>query len=1268
MAAKAIAGLIASITILAGCGDNIQPGTPKVSVTPVAGLRTTEAGGQATFTVALEDRPSQDVLIELSSSDTGEGTVSPTTLTFTRDNFNAPRTITITGVQDEVADGAQSYTIVLAPAVSMDARFDGLHGEDVRVENIDDDSAGVTVTPLGGLTTTEAGGTAAFTVVLDSKPTASVAIALASSDVGEGTVSPASLTFTADNWNAPQTVTVTGVDDLLSDGTRSYRIVTAAATSGDPGYAGLDADDVTVSNTDNDTAGIAVTPVTSVTTEAGGQATFTVVLSSQPTADVTIPIASMDPSEGTTDVTRLTFTTTSWNAPQAVTVTGVDDAVADGNQAYVIATGPATSSDPGYAGLDAGDVSLTNTDNDSAGVTLSKVSGLATTESGGADTFTVVLNSQPTADVTIALSSSDTGEGTASPAILTFTPVNWDAPQTVTVTGTDDPVSDGNQPYRILTAPAVSADPGYGGLDAADASATNIDNDSAGFIVTPTSGLRTTEGGGQATFTIVLTSQPTADVTIPVASSDPNEGAVSPPDLTFTPANWNAPQTVTITGVDDFIADGGQPYTIVIGAAISGDAGYSGVNPSDVAVTNADNDSAGITVSKASIATTEGGGQDTFTIVLSSQPTASVTIALSSSDTAEGTVSPASVTFTTFNWNAPQTITATGINDFVADGNQTYSIITAPAASADAAYQGCNAADVAATNLDNDSPGIITTPTAGLQTAENGGAAAFAIVLASQPTSPVTIGLASTDATEGAVSPASVTFTPLNWNAPQSVTITGVDDAVADGNQVYEITTAAAASADPAYNGLDAADVSVTNIDNDSPGIRVTPTSGLSTTEAGGTATFDVVLESQPAANVTIPLSSSDLGEGTVTPASLTFTPANWNAPQSVTVTGVDDLVADGNQPYTIVLAPAASADPGYNLLDPADVAVANVDNDTAGVVVNPTGGLTTTEAGGSAFFTVALTSQPLASVTITLASSDPSEGTLPITTITFTPTDWNLPQTVSVDGVNDTISDGNQPYTVVTSATSSADPAFDNLPVADVAVTNMDDDIPGFTVDPVGGLSTSEFGDFDTFTIVLNTMPTASVTIGLSINDTTEATLGGVTSVTFTPLSWNVPQTVTVTGVNDALADGTQPFLVVTAPAVSADPSYNGLNPPDIDGTNFDNDTPGVYVKGRRLLRTSESGGKTFFRVSLTTQPTSNVTCTFSSSDPTEGTVSPTILTFTPTNYATLQNVNVQGVDDTIVDGDQLYTVISAPCTSADGSYNLMNPRDVSVLNRDND
>ena len=118
------------------------------------------------------------------------------------------------------------------------------------------------------------------------------------------------------------------------------------------------------------------------------------------------------------------------------------------------------------------------------------------------------------------------------------------------------------------------------------------------------------------------------------------------------------------------------------------------------------------------------------------------------------------------------------------------------------------------------------------------------------------------------MSPASLTFTAANWNVPQTVTVTGVNDDVDDGDMAYTIVTAAATSTDANYNGLNAADVSVTNTDNDTAGITVTPTSGLVTTEAGGTATFTVVLNTQPTADVTIGLTSSDTTEGTVSPAS----------------------------------------------------------------------------------------------------------------------------------------------------------------------------------------------------------------------------------------------------------------------------------------------------------------------------------------------------------------------------------------------------------------
>src|SRR5437763_1830063 len=113
-----------------------------------------------------------------------------------------------------------------------------------------------------------------------------------------------------------------------------------------------------------------------------------------------------------------------------------------------------------------------------------------------------------------------------------------------------------------------------------------------------------------------------------------------------------------------------------------------------------------------------------------------------------------------------------------------------------------------------------------------------------------------------------------------------------DGDKAYTIVTAAAVSADAGYGGLNPADVSVTNRDNDVAGVTVSPPSGLVTTEAGGPAPLTVPPRRPPAPNVSIGLSSSNTAEGTVSAASLTFTPSNWSTPQTVTVAGVDDSIA----------------------------------------------------------------------------------------------------------------------------------------------------------------------------------------------------------------------------------------------------------------------------------------------------------------------------------------------------------------------------------------
>jgi hypothetical protein len=1088
-------------------------------------LVTTEAGDWATFTIVLKTQPTADVTIGLSSDDTSEGTVSPASVTFTPANWNTPQIVTVTGVDDNLDDGDVAYSIITAAATSGDANYDGLNAADVSVINTDNDTAGITVSPTAGLVTTEAGDWVTFTIVLNTQPTSDVTIGLTSDDTTEGTVAPASVTFTRANWNTPQIVTVTGVDDDLDDGDVAYSIVTAAATSADAGYDGLNATDVSVINTDNDTAGITVSPTAGlVTTEAGDWVTFTIVLNTQPTADVTIGLSSDDTSEGTVSPASVTFTPANWNTPQIVTVTGVDDSLDDGDVAYSIITAAATSGDVNYYGLNAADVSVTNTDNDTAGVTIVQSGGFTQVAEGGStDTYTVVLNTQPTVDVVITVAAD--GQVNVNPTSLTFTAANWSTPHAVTVTAVDDAVAEGDHSGR-LTHAAASGDPNYQGIAIAAVTVQITDNDTAGFVVQPVAGLMTSESGGTAVFTIALNSEPTADVTVGLASDDLTEGTVAPASVTFTPANWNLPQSVTVTGVDDFVDDADVTFTIVTAPADSGDGAYHGMNVFDVSVTNQDDDTAGVRIVESGGTTrvTEGGGSDTYTVELTSQPTADVVIGVTADS--QVSVHPASLMFTAANWNTPQTVTVAAVDDAVAEAIH-FNPINHAATSGDPIYQGIVIAAVTVRITDNDAAGFLVGPVFGLTTSEAGGQATFSVRLASQPTADVTIGLTSSNVSEGTVAPASLTFTVANWNVPRVVTVTGVDDLVDDGDISFTIATSAAVSDDPNYHGVDPPDVPVTNRNNDTAGIGVSAISGP-TAETGITATFTIVLNSQPTDDVTIGLSSSDMTEGTVSPASVTFTAANWNAAQTVTVTGLDDLIDDGDIVFTVITAAAASGDAKYHGMNASDVMVTNVDDDTAGITVSAISG-DTSEAGGAATCSIVLDSQPTADVTIGLSSSDVTEGTVSPASVTFTAANWNMPQVITVTGEDDLMDDGDIAFTIIIAAAVSGDAKYHGLNAPDVTVTNADDDTAGFTVSPTGGLTVTEAGSTASFTVVLTAQPATDVVLTVTSSDPGEAA-ASPGALTFTLETWNSPQTVTIIGIDDSDRDGDQITSILVA------------------------------------------------------------------------------------------------------------------------------------------
>ncbi len=114
---------------------------------------------------------------------------------------------------------------------------------------------------------------------------------------------------------------------------------------------------------------------------------------------------------------------------------------------------------------------------------------------------------------------------------------------------------------------------------------------------------------------------------------------------------------------------------------------------------------------------------------------------------------------------------------------------------------------------------------------------------------------------------------------------------------------------------------------------------GLATAEDGTTATFEIVLERAPTSTVTIPISVSDSSEASVSTSSLIFTAANWNTPQTVTITGLQDFTVDGDQTFSLNIGPATSTDANFNGLDPEDLKIINVEPPNAAPTITSNGG-----------------------------------------------------------------------------------------------------------------------------------------------------------------------------------------------------------------------------------------------------------------------------------------------------------------------------------------
>eukprot|EP00824_Muranothrix_gubernata_P000091 TRINITY_DN100_c0_g1_i1.p1 TRINITY_DN100_c0_g1~~TRINITY_DN100_c0_g1_i1.p1 ORF type:complete len:3677 (-),score=773.68 TRINITY_DN100_c0_g1_i1:96-11126(-) len=1262
---------------------------------------------RGTYTLTLNARPaSGSVSISMAGdSDVLVETTSP--VVFTPVEWDTLKTVTVVAIDDDLIE-ADELAHVSHTVTSGDVFFDGVTTSDATVTVESDDVANVTISAAvpslikeGELTNP-----GVYSVVLDAIPESDVTIHLTISPESVLVATATHLIFTDQDWDSAQLVSVVATNDLIFQGNSPPRQeqVAHSISTNDPNFGALtQLTPVIFTITDIDKAGISRTVFQNASEDIPTAGIFTVVLDSKPTDSVTILLTDggvLNPG-GVSEIASivppdLVFTSLTWDTPLSASVTPLDDLFIEAPSLVAVDLA-SSSNDLAYDGELLG-VSLYIEDDDTASVVVGTptVSTLDEANPALTSTYTVYLTAETIAGVDILLSGS---QFTMNPSILSFATgqAGMANAQTVTVTVVDDDVVEAPLHTGTIDHTLVTVDPNYSPLSVSSVSLDIVDNDVAGLSVATND---VTEGGSNVDLVVTLTSQPVDVVNVTATTPDGQVQVVGSALVQFNDLDWNMPHTIVVSAVDDALVEGDHSGDVVF-TPTSDDPNYSAplLGPTTESLVVHDNDVASVEVSKLSLQVVEGGATDSFSVTLGSEPFGDVTVSISSLDTTRATVSPGSIVFDNTNYDDPGVglVTVTAVDNQIDDGDTTVNLqVEASASGPDLPYQGLQPATQPSVDVtDNDDAAVIVSAVAPNTVSEAlQDEATFTVVLDTDPTVDVTVtftevGEAPHTDDITVTCPSSLPyllFNSLNWFVPQACTITAVDDDFLENASETASVTFTSATLDPLnpYNSIGITPASLSVTSDDVAGVTISPinyATGDNMTE-GETATFTVVLDAIPDQDVSITIVPESQLSFDLNPVVFACCEAgNWDQPQTVVVTAVDDQIVQGTHTATIDFG-SSSDEAAWNGLVLPSRTVTILDNDVPGVsLAEKTDAVEGVPDSGSV--TVTLTASPGLSSLVTVLIS---EGTtlnflgenqiqaLNAETI-FADGNWDTIVTVNFTATDDLavetslVPPREHTGTLVMDATS--DNAF-FVETRTIDVTILDDDLPGLSLNP-GSVTAQEGGTEGVFNVVLPTAPDGTVVIDIASLAPGDATLSQ-SSVSFTSADWDVAVPITVTAVDDMTVEGPETTSVDLslndATGVTGWDGATALVAGTVTVNLLDNDVAGFSVDPATLSVT-EGSGTVSLSVELDKQPLTDVNINLLETvvaSRSQLTLSESTLTFTFANWNQPQTVEVGAVDDNVVETSPMTRDIALSVETLDTEWGNVPDETVVVSITDND
>ena len=1148
---------------------------------------------------------------------------------------------------------------------------------------VDDDMRGITIAPPGlnllGQIFMDENATYSYTMVLDSAPTGPVTIGVAPRDADSFiSMRPATLTFTASNWDTPQVIEVTALEDGTKDEDFVYVYITHEVSGGD--YEDVTVGDIYVTITDTTQAYVYLDDAQAL--ESDGHIEFTV--SVRPTlyaSSVDVRYATVDGTAvAGTDYTR---EVDAGKLYKVLTISGIGGSATiripiTDDQVY-------ESSDKTFSlqltlhnerALLAGDVALltaTGTIRDDDPRPVVSVAGPA----GGVSyipenakspiTFTLTLTGQVAEDVSVSYTTGEADLGrvrsrstpgqllvpatagmdyTATTGSVVFSP--GETTKQVTVQVTDDDVSEDTEFFGLRISNAQNAQL-RNGANEETADVGLLDDDARGVVIDPISiNLREPATGQTAessSYTVRLSSRPTGTVTVTLGGTNSaislsGDTLSSTNTLTFTASNWNTAQTVTVTPVKDA---NGTSETVTLTHVPQG-ADYTGIAADSVTANVTDSDGRHIVLSAVSLTLTEGEESGArYTVKLSTRPTGTVNVGIgghAGTDMAisGSTLENGQLTFTTSNWDMGQAVVVRASHD--ADADDEEEILTHTASGGD--YPNITK-DLPAT-IEDDAPDTVTVMfgQAAYSVAE-GDTQQITVTLSADPERTVEIPITGTGqngATTADYSvPTGVTFN--SGDTSQTITFEATSDSADDDDESVTVGFGSSLPAGVTPGTPNETEVSIT--DDDTAGIVLDPSSLTVTEEDAAGASYTVKLATQPSADVTVSISghggtSLSLSDGTLNGDALTFTTSNWDTAQTVTVKAAHD---DNAMDESFTLAHTGSGGGYANVTSALSVTVTDDAPDTVAAQFGQAA--YSVAEGSTVTVTVTLSADPERTVTIPLTAtneggaSSADYSSIPANVIF---TSGETQTTFTFTATSDSVDDDDESVTVGfgSSLPAGVTPGTPN----ETAVSITDDDVPSVAVMFGQAAYTVAEGSTVTVTVTLSADPERTVTIPVTAtgqNGATTADYSVPASVTFN--SGDTSQTITFTATSDSVDDDDESVTVGFGSSLPAGVTPGTPNETAVSIT--DDDAPSVAVMFGQADYTVAEGSTVTITVSLSADLERTVTIPLTATN--EGGASnsdysgvPATITFT--SGETQTTFTFTATSDSVDDDDESVTV----------------------------